>query len=351
MLNVEKHSIILSPTEKEFENKAVLNPGIYQDGETLHFFYRAVPEVNISTIGYAKTKGPIKIVERLDYPIMTCDFDYEKHGMEDPKVVKIDDIYYITYIAYDGVNKVGALATSKDLITFEKQGVITPQINYHDYERLINFCSQDLNPKYHFFYQLYSEIGLENDPFRFIRCRALVLFPRKINEKFAMLLCLYPGIQIVYFDDFKDLTKSFWIEYFENFIDSVVLDPKGIYEVNYIGLGCVPIETNQGWLLIYYGAQETITGVSCHFKVALLDIGNPKMTLSRLKMPLFSPHKHPIEKNQIYDMAFPTARALFGNILYIYYGVNNRFIAAASVNINDLLLELKTQEKDKGKRI
>jgi predicted GH43/DUF377 family glycosyl hydrolase len=38
---------------------------------------------------------------------------------EDPRVVKIEETYYVTYTAYDGINVMGALATSKDLIHFE----------------------------------------------------------------------------------------------------------------------------------------------------------------------------------------------------------------------------------------
>lgn len=345
MITVEKHSIILCPTENEFENESVTNTGVYQDGDTLHFLYRAIQKGNLSTIGYAKTKDPLKIVEKMDHPLISIEFDYESCGMEDPKIVKIEDTYYITYIAYDGLNKVGALATSKDLIHFKKQGVITPKIKYHDYECLINFSSKNLNPKYHTFYKLFKEIGLGNDSSRFIRIRALSLFPRKINGKFALLISIYPGIQIVYFDDFKDLTKEFWIDFIENISNHIVMDPNGVYEVNYIGVGCVPIETNEGWLLIYFGAQETTTGIRNHIKAALLDIDNPKRTLSRLKTPLFSPHKLLHEKSQISDMVFPTGHALFGDALYIYYGVSNNFIAVASVNINDLLQELKYQEK------
>jgi predicted GH43/DUF377 family glycosyl hydrolase len=63
-------------------------------------------------------KGPTKIVERLTKPLISCDFDYEK-GVEDPRVVKIEETYYVTYTAYDGINVMGALATSKDLIHFE----------------------------------------------------------------------------------------------------------------------------------------------------------------------------------------------------------------------------------------
>ena len=130
MITVEKKGIILSPTDIDFENNGVLNPGIYQDRNTVHIFYRAVQHGNLSTIGYAKTDGPLKIVDRLEHPLINRDFDYEKQGVEDARIVKIEDTYYLTYTAYDGINAMGALATSKDLIHFEKHGIITPKINY-----------------------------------------------------------------------------------------------------------------------------------------------------------------------------------------------------------------------------
>jgi hypothetical protein len=64
MITIEKHGIILSPTKNRFENKGVLNPGIYQEDNNVHIFYRAVEDGYLSTIGYAKTDGPIRIVVR-----------------------------------------------------------------------------------------------------------------------------------------------------------------------------------------------------------------------------------------------------------------------------------------------
>jgi predicted GH43/DUF377 family glycosyl hydrolase len=74
MITVES-LVILSPTNLDFENNGVINPGIYQDGNTVHILYRAVQEGNNSTI-CKKMKGP-KIVERLK-SLISCDFDYEK---------------------------------------------------------------------------------------------------------------------------------------------------------------------------------------------------------------------------------------------------------------------------------
>jgi len=343
MITVEKHGIILSPTNKEFENNGVLNPGIYQDGNTIHILYRAVQEGNLSTIGYAKSEGPFKVIERLDHPLITRDFDYEKRGVEDPRIVKIDDTYYITYTAYDGINAMGALATSKDLIHFDKHGIITPKINYQEYEKLVLCCGTKLNPKYHHYYYLFSQIGLVGDESRFLRDKDLTFFPRKINGKFAMLHRIWPGIQIVYFDHWKDLTKSFWENYLKNLSDYIVMDPKGAFEVNYIGAGGPPIETADGWLMIYHGVQETSRGKIYHAKAALLQLDKPENEIARLDFPLFSPTKQWEIEGEVNDVVFPTGQALFGDDLYIYYGAADKHIAVAKINITDLILELVKQ--------
>ncbi len=101
MIIVEKLGIVLSPMSLKFENAGVLNPGVYQEGNTVPIFYRATEEGNFSTIGYAKLNVPMKIVERMDRPIIVRDFDYEKQGVEDPRIVKIEDTYYLTYTAYE----------------------------------------------------------------------------------------------------------------------------------------------------------------------------------------------------------------------------------------------------------
>jgi len=346
MINVEKCGIILSPTIREFENNGVLNPGIYQEGNIVHLFYRAVQDGNYSTIGYAKIDGPLKIVERYEQPFVTRDFDYEKHGVEDARIVKIEDTYYLTYTAYDGINARGALATSKDLLHFEKHGIITPQVNYPDYECFVICCNATkLNPKYHYYYNLFAKLGVVADEFRFLRDKDVVLFPKKINGKFVMLHRIWPGIQIVYFQDWKDLNKSFWENYLKNLTDYIVLDPKSIYEVKYIGAGGPPIETDEGWILIYHGVQETITGKTYHVMAALLQIDKPEIELSRLLHPLFSPTEDWEKGGVVNDIVFPTGHVLFGNDLYIYYGAADKHIAAAKLDINELLCELKKQSR------
>ena len=343
MVAIEKLGIILSPTEKEFENNGVFNPGIFQEGNTVHLFYRAVQEGNYSSIGYAKTEGPLKVIERHEKPIITRENDYEKKGAEDPRIVKIEDTYYMTYTAYDGINAMGALATSKDLIHFTKHGIITPKIIHKDYERLLTCCNQKLNPKYHHFYRVFDGIGLLSDENRFVKDKDVVLFPRKINGKFAMLHRLWPGIQITYFNHWDDLTPSFWEDYLKNLADHIVLDPKAQLGEEYIGAGGPPIETDDGWLIIYHSVRETKTERIYHAKAALLDIDKPEIEISRLNYPLFSPTEKWENEGVVNNVVFPTGHALFGNDLYIYYGAGDKHVAVAKLNIKELLLELRKQ--------
>ena len=344
MVEVIKQGILLSPTQNDFESNGVLNPGIYQEGNDVHIFYRAVEDGNFSTIGYAKANGPTNIVERQQQPLISIQFDYEKHGVEDPRIVKIEGTYYLTYTAYNGINALGALAVSNDLKHFEKKGIFTPPVNYNEYKCHLEHCNQEkLNPKYYYYYNLFSSIGLVDDKHRLLRDKDVVLFPRKINGKFALLHRIWPGIQIVCFDDWADLTKPFWEEYLKDLTSHIVLDPKYDFEVKYLGAGCPPIETKEGWLLIYHGVCETTIGRTYHAAAALLQLDKPEVEIARLPYPLFSPTEKWEKEGVVNHVVFPTGTVLFGDDLYIYYGSADNHIAVAQVNINELLSELKKQ--------
>lgn len=344
MVEVIKQGILLSPTQNDFESNGVLNPGIYQEGNDVHIFYRAVEDGNFSTLGYARANGPTNIVERHQQPLISIEFDYEKHGVEDPRIVKIEGTYYLTYTAYNGINAMGALAVSKDLIHFEKKGIFTPLINYREYKCHLEHCNQKkLNPKYYHYYNLFSSIGLVDEKHRLLRDKDVVLFPRKINGKFAMLHRIWPGIQIVYFEDWGHLTKPFWEEYLKDLTSHIVLDPKYDFEVKYLGAGCPPIETKEGWLLIYHGVCETTIGRTYHAAATLLQLDKPEIEIARLPYPLFSPTEKWEKEGVVNHVVFPTGIVLFGDDLYIYYGSADNHIAVAQVNINELLSELKEQ--------
>ena len=340
MIEVKKEGILLSKTDLAFENQGVLNPAAIRDGASVHIFYRSVRNGNFSTIGYCRLDGPLTVADRLDKPLIVPEFDYESHGVEDPRIVKIDNLYYLTYTAYDGTNALGALATSKDMVHFEKQGIIVPAISYSEFVLLV----QKVGKVHENYYRDQSFYTHKPAPEKILLWdKNVVFFPRRIKGKLMFLHRIRPGIQIVSVNSLTELTKEFWENYFLDLHNHIVLEPLYDHEARYAGSGCPPIETEHGWLLIYHGAEETDKGlVYSACAAALMDIENPSKVIARLPYPLFFPEYSWELKGDVDNVVFPTGTALFGDTLYIYYGAADERIACASLSLSALLSELLT---------
>lgn len=339
-LEVKRHGIILEPTKNSFENEAVFNPGCYQDGKFVHVFYRALDKEIQSSIGYAKLEGPTKVIERREKPIIGREYDYESRGLEDPRIVKIDDTFYMFYVAHDGKNAVTALVTSKDLKTFKKMGIITPQMTYCEAEKYLE--EGKVKDAYFFHASLY-ERKVGEDVLLWLK--DTFLFPRKINGKFYLITRVLPDIQIISFSDFSELTSEFWARQFENLSEYVILENKHWFETRHVGGGCPPIETEDGWIFIFHGVEETNTGRIYHTCAALLDKENPNKVIGRLHEPLFSPQEEWEKVGLVPNVVFATGTAVFGDDLYIYYGAADKRVAVASVNIKELIADMKDPTK------
>jgi len=343
MVLVRREGVLLEATENEFENQAVLNPTVVQQGDTLHFFYRAVKEGNYSSIGYCKLEGPLNVIERRNSPILFPEHDYEIHGTEDPRIVFLDDTYFMFYTAYDGRNALIAYATSKDLKNWEKHGIISAKMRYDeagDFFRL-----SKLKEKYYFFISYYKDVVAEDV---LLWEKDSFILPKKYNNQFALFHRVLPDIQIVCFDDFKDLTIDFWKDYLKTLGDHVVMEPKFGFESRNIGAGAPLIETERGWLMLYHSVEDSNKGKVYHASVALLDKHNPYKVIGRLKEPLFSPTEDYEKIGDVNNVVFPTGTAIFGERLYIYYGAGDKRIAVASVNLHKLLHELLASELEVG---
>src|SRR6185436_16382581 len=195
MIEVKKEGILLKKTTLGFENEGVLNPAVISEGDRIYLFYRAVSKGNYSSIGYCRLKDPSTIEERFEMPVLFPQADYESHGVEDPRITKIDDLYYLTYTAYDGVNALGALAVSKDLEHFEKKGLIVPQTSYEVFRHLAQ-SKGTLNEKYHR-YNERGRVRKKQGKELFLWDKNVIFFPRRINGKLHFLHRIRPDIQIV----------------------------------------------------------------------------------------------------------------------------------------------------------
>jgi beta-1,2-mannobiose phosphorylase / 1,2-beta-oligomannan phosphorylase len=339
MIAVKKEGILFRKTTLGFESDGVLNPAVISDNGSIHLFYRAVSKGNYSSIGYCSLQDPLSVKERYDMPVLFPQLECESHGVEDPRIVKIDDLYYLTYTAYDGVNALGALAVSKDLQHFEKLGLIVPQMSYDEFRHLAE-SKGVINEKY-LRYNEHERIHEKKGKKVFVWDKNVIFFPRKINGKLYFLHRIKPDIQIVAINNLQELTPEFWQNYFLHLHEWIVLSPKNKHEVSYIGGGCPPIETDKGWLLIYHGVHDTVKGYVYSACAALLDLENPQKVIARLPYELFKPDEEWELNGEVNNVCFPTGTLVVGDTLYIYYGAADEQIAVASVSLSDLLQELQ----------
>lgn len=338
MVAVKKEGIILEKTSRGFENIGVLNPAIIKEGATIHMFYRAVSKGNYSSIGHCTLKDGLHVENRSEIPVLYSQYEYEKQGVEDPRIVKIDNLYYLTYAAFDGVNVLGALAISQDLKTWEKRGLIAPQYSYEEFKHLAE-SRGELSEKYFRFNGKYI-VPKKQGKKILLWDKNIILFPRRINGKLYFLHRIKPDIQLIAIYDLSELTHSFWDTIFLMFSDYILISPKYDHEVSYVGGGCPPIETEQGWLLIYHGVHDTIKGYVYCTCASLLELDNPRHEIARLPYPLFQPEFDYELHGNVNNVCFPSGAYVDKDTLYIYYGAADEHIACASVSLSELLKEL-----------
>lgn len=338
MIQIRKEGVLLKKTALSFENEGVLNPGITAEGANVHIFYRAVSKGNFSSIGYCLLDGPMTVIQRRQEPLIVPEYAYESHGIEDPRIVKIENLYYLTYTAYDGVNAHGALAVSEDLVHFEKKGIITPQTTFEHFRNLVERKAV-IDTKY----IKYNEhiVTRERDGDAVLLWdKNLIFFPRRIGGKLYFLHRIKPDMQLTSVYTLDELTPDFWEGYFQDLNDHILMKSRYAHESAYLGGGCPPIETAAGWLIIYHGVEDTPNGYIYSACAALLDLEDPGTELSRLPYPLFFPQEPWELEGEVNNVCFPTGTVIKGERLYIYYGAADEQIAVASVPLQELLDEL-----------
>src|SRR5260370_7639617 len=117
---------ILSPQGPTWESAGTLNPAVAFAFGKFVMLYRAEDDSGRSGFGYAESADGIHFTRRPE-PVLSPETDYEKDGgVEDPRLQKFGDTYYLTYTGYNKKDAQLCLATSSDLIHWERKGVILP---------------------------------------------------------------------------------------------------------------------------------------------------------------------------------------------------------------------------------
>jgi len=280
-----KENPILTPGSG-FESKAVYNPAVIVDGGEFHMLYRAEGgDPCTGRIGYACSKDGIHFTRHPD-PVIVPEHGYEACGCEDPRLVKIEGTYYLTYVGNRGGHETVniCLATSKDLIHWEKHGAI---------------------------------LMLPKDWARG-QMKAGVILPERINERYVMYFMgekepWKPAIGLAYSDDL--------INWDEPLSEPVLLPRKGYFDSKGVEPGTNPLVTEEGIFMVYSGWGE-----DCVYKPGgvVFSKDDPGKLLQRMDKPLFEPAQDWGEKFGSPNHVVAESLVKHGGSWLLYYGAADR---------------------------
>lgn len=290
-----------------WESGSVFNPGATVYNGKIHLVYRALGSFPYSSFGLAVLSSPTKVEYRSKLPFLEADEKnpYERFGIEDPRVSKIGDEYFISYTAlslYPGGQQVSTAWQGMDMPWRIRASVVTTK----------DFV--DLDPKG----VIMSNIDTKNVAF----------FPEKIEGNYVLLHRIHPDIWI---------STSSRLTGFEK--GKVLCQPRADHWDNSrVGAGAQPIKTSLGWLLFYHGVDERQKGHSIyHTGILLLHPKDPTKILYRSEKPVFSPEKDWEKVGYVRDVVFPCGAVEWENDYYVYYGAADKRIGVASIEKKKLL--------------
>ncbi|MCS7123266.1 MAG: glycosidase [Candidatus Aenigmarchaeota archaeon] len=290
---------ILVPREKNiWENKAVFNAGaIYLDGK-VHIIYRALSHSEISVFGYVSSENGFEIVERLNKPIYYPRIKEESKGCEDPRLTIIEDKIYMTYTAYDG--NIARVA----LTTISKEDFLE--------KKFFNWS----------FPQIISAPGIFDK-------NACII---KVKDKFYIFHRVMPFIWIDVRDnlDFEENKYIWGMCYFRT--------REREWDSEKIGIAAPPIQTKEGWLLIFHGMS--MEDKKYRLGAMLLDSSDPRKLIARLPYPILEPEVWYENEGLRSGTVFSCGAVIIKDKLFVYYGGADKYLNVATCGLKELLEEL-----------
>ncbi|MGC1616505.1 MAG: glycoside hydrolase family 130 protein [Candidatus Acidiferrum sp.] len=294
---------ILSPEGAGWESAGVFNPAVTvlrndllgKNAAGMPFgkivmLYRAQDAAGTSRMGYAESTDGIHFTRRAE-PVLSPETEYEKDGgVEDPRLQKFGDTYYLTYTGYNKSDAQLCMATSKDLIHWERKGVILPA-----YKGNWNVA--------------WTKSG--------------AIVPRKIGGEYWMY----------WLGTAADKTDQMGLSYSDDLIHwteatrtPVLARRPGKFDSRVVEPGPPPIVTPEGIVLVYNGADDKLvyrTGV------AIFDGADPRKLISRTDEAVFAPEKEWEKVGQVPNVVFVEGMVNWGGKFLFYYGGADKFVGVA----------------------
>lgn len=276
---------ILTPLAgNAWEDRTVFNPGVAQRDGKVILIYRAQGHDNdVSRLGYAESTDGVHF-SRAATPIFAPTEPAEVLGVEDPRLTFLDGRWQMLYTAWSPDNIQVALASTADFHTWERHGIVIP--------------------------------GPDN--------KDAALFPRRVNGRYVMFHRIPPAIWLAFSDDLLQ-----WSDY------QRIIEPRAeLWDALKVGAGGPPLETPDGWLVIYHGVDHDRV---YRLGVALLDLEEPTRVLYRATAPILEPEESWELAGDIPNVVFTCGTAELDGEYYVYYGGADKVIGLATAPKDELL--------------
>jgi predicted GH43/DUF377 family glycosyl hydrolase len=256
--------------------------------------YRAQDAAGTSRLGYAESSDGIHFTRRAE-PVLSPEVEYEKDGgVEDPRLQRFGDTHYLTYTGYNKKYAQLCLATSHDLIHWDRRGVLLPA-----YKGNWN--------------RGWTKSG--------------AIVPAKINGKYWMY---WLGTAADKTDQMGISYSSDLLHWTEATENPVLPRRPGKFDSRVVEPGPPPILTPRGIVLLYNGADDNLT---YRTGVAVFDPKDPRQLLSRTDQPIFNPEKEWEKVGQVPNVVFVEGMVRHGKRWLFYYGAADKYVGVAEAPV------------------
>ncbi len=287
---------VLTPERWPYMANATFNPAAIRHNNEVLLLVRVEDRRGFSHLTIARSKDGKTNWRVDDEPFLKPDpeHDEEQWGIEDARVVYLDERkeYAITYVSFSKDGPVVSLGMTRDFSGIRRMGPMLPP--------------EDKDAS---------------------------LFPRLINGHYVMIhrpiIRGEAHIWIAFSPDLK---------YWGNHKILIPVRP-GWWDNSRVGLGPPPIETPEGWLIIYHGVRATVSGSLYRVGLALLDLDEPWRIIKRCDDWVFGPHEPYERVGDVPGVTFPTGVVIDQdtNEMIMYYGAADTTVCLATAKLDDIV--------------
>jgi len=285
---------VVAPRGDGWEAAGTFNPAVVDYKGEIVMLYRAQDARATSRLGYAESSDGIHFTRRNE-PVLSPETDYEQDGgVEDPRLVRFGDTFYLTYTGYNKKDAQLCLATSKDLVHWDRKGIIIPA------------NKGNWNVKW---------------------TKSGAIAPAKIAGRYWMY---FLGTSADGNDQAGVASSNDLLHWTEASQTPVLPVRPGHFDSRVAEPGPPPIVTPQGIVLLYNGADDHLV---YRAGVAIFARHDPRKLLWRSDTPIFAPEEDWEKVGQVPNVVFVEGVVRRASSWLFYYGGADRYVGVAQAPI------------------